>query len=76
MPESADHDPAAVSGRPRLNEHLVTGVVRLHPEIEFVRVRDVGQTVPATKSGQPGRFLPRRLPGFGGWHLFYLFYAP
>jgi len=29
----ADHD---------LNEHLVTGVVRLHPEIEFVRVRDVG----------------------------------
>ena len=29
----ADHD---------LNEHLVTGVVRLHPEIEFVHVRDVG----------------------------------
>jgi len=29
----ADHD---------LNEHLVTGVVRLHPEIEFVRVGDVG----------------------------------
>ena len=29
----ADHD---------LNEHIVMGVVRLHPEIEFVRVRDVG----------------------------------
>jgi predicted nuclease of predicted toxin-antitoxin system len=29
----ADHD---------LNEHIVTGVVRLCPEIEFVRVRDVG----------------------------------
>ena len=29
----ADHD---------LNEHIVAGVMRLHPEIEFVRVRDVG----------------------------------
>ena len=29
----ADHD---------LNEHIVTGVVRLNPEVEFVRVRDVG----------------------------------
>ncbi|MEI7862241.1 MAG: DUF5615 family PIN-like protein [Planctomycetota bacterium] len=29
----ADHD---------LNEHIVTGVLRLHPEIEFVRARDVG----------------------------------
>ena len=29
----ADHD---------LNEHIVTGAHRLHPEIEFVRVRDFG----------------------------------
>ena len=34
----ADHD---------LNEHIVAGVMRLHPEIEFVRVRDVAsQTHP------------------------------
>lgn len=29
----ADHD---------LNEHIVTGVKRLNPRIEFIRVRDVG----------------------------------
>lgn len=29
----ADHD---------LNEHIVTGIKRLAPEIEFVRVRDIG----------------------------------
>jgi hypothetical protein len=51
----ADHD---------FNEHIVSGVLRLEPLVDFLRVRDIGMsTLPDTEMDEIGRFHRRARRG-------------